>query len=367
MRILQVDSGREWRGGQNQVRLLCRGLAGRPDVENRLFTKRDSELARRVREQLLPVIPTSWGMSLSPLAYVGLRTAIGRYRPDIVHVHDSHSLTLALAIRRTLHVRVFGLTLSLARRVVFQDEPSTFALVAHRRVDFHVKSRSNWHRADRIIAVSEGVKRVLVQDGIDARDVAVVHDGIDPDEVRADAGRAPDLRARLGLPPDGPLAVNVAALVDHKDQRTLIHAAARARARAPALHWVIAGDGPLRGALQAEIASAGVGDIVHLVGYVDPVDALIREARVLVMSSKEEGLGSVVLHALALGTPVVATRAGGLPEVVSAECLVPVGDADALAARTLEALAHPPVVTLADRFTAKSMADSVLAQYHLLA
>ncbi|HZH41236.1 MAG TPA: glycosyltransferase [Gemmatimonadales bacterium] len=366
MRILQVDSGREWRGGQNQVRLLCHQLIGRPELENRLFTKKDGELARRARGDLVPTIQSPWTVGVSPTAFLCLGTAIRRYMPAIVHVHDSHSLTLALAVRRTLHWPFLG-GRGISGKLVLDEEPTDFAIIAHRRVDFHVKPKSNWTRADRVIAVSDGVKQVLVSDGVNPRDVAVIPDGIDPEEVRANANRDPAIRKRLGLPLDVPLAVNAAALVDHKDHETLIRAAARARARVPQLHWVIAGEGPLRGALQREIANLGVGDIVHLVGYVEPVDALIREASVFVMSSKEEGMGSVVLQALALSKPVVATAAGGLPEIVPPEWLVPVGDAETLAAKTLQALEHPTPIPLAARFTAKAMAEATLAQYRTLA
>src|SRR5206468_3678158 len=81
-------------------------------------------------------------------------------------------------------------------------------------------------------------------------------------------------------------------------------------------------------------------------------DALIAEADVFVMSSKEEGLGSVVLHARALGKPVVATAGGGLSEIVPARWLVPVGDADALARGGIEALDPPVPVPLPPQFTA---------------
>ena len=85
------------------------------------------------------------------------------------------------------------------------------------------------------------------------------------------------------------------------------------------------------------------------------------------MSSKEEGMGSVVLHALALEKPVVATAAGGLPEVVPAEWLVPVGDAAALGARVIQALQHVSRVPFPERFTARAMAESILALYRSLA
>jgi glycosyltransferase involved in cell wall biosynthesis len=106
---------------------------------------------------------------------------------------------------------------------------------------------------------------------------------------------------------------------------------------------------------------------VHLLGYMDAADALIREGDVFVMSSKEEGMGSVVLHALALGKPVVATAAGGLPEVVPAQWLVPVGDAAALTRKVVQALDDPSPVPFPPQCTAHAMARAVLACYHRLA
>jgi glycosyltransferase involved in cell wall biosynthesis len=173
------------------------------------------------------------------------------------------------------------------------------------------------------------------------------------------------VRSRLGLAA-APLAVNVAALVDHKDQRTLVRAAAAAHAWRPDLHWVIAGDGPNRRALEAESRRLGVDDRVHFVGYVAEADALIGEANVFVLSSREEGLGSVLLHALALGTPVVATAAGGIPEVVPRDALVPVGDAEALARAVVGALERPVRAPFPPQCSAAAMARGVVEVYRTL-
>jgi glycosyltransferase involved in cell wall biosynthesis len=126
---------------------------------------------------------------------------------------------------------------------------------------------------------------------------------------------------------------------------------------------VIAGEGPQRAALVQAINELGVGSVVHLVGYIEVADALIKEAAVLVMSSREEGLGSVVLHALSLGTPVVATRAGGLPEVVPEPWLVDVGDARALGARVVTAITQRPQVPLPHRHTLGALVTDVVATY----
>ncbi len=232
--------------------------------------------------------------------------------------------------------------------------------------DFHVGRFGAWRRPDRIIAVSEAVKRILIGDGIGADAITVVRDGIDVEEIQKAATPALDIRSQLRIPAGAPLAVHAAALVDHKDQRTLVRAARYAHELEPALHWIIAGEGPLRASLSDQIARLELRDRVHLVGYVDRVEALIAEASIFVMSSKTEGLGSVILNALALGRPIVATAAGGIPEILPADLLVPPGSADALARKVVDVLRRPAPLPFPPRFTARAMAQGVLDVYRTL-
>ena len=339
MRVLQVDSGREWRGGQNQVRLLCRELNGMADLTQVLATRQTGELAKRAAAAGITVEGTAWEIGLDPRAWWHLRRTIASFKPDVIHAHDSHALNLAATVAG--------------------ERP----LVATRRVDFHIGRFGSWRRSDRVIAISEAVKRVLVDDGIAPDAIDVVYDGIDPEEVRDAADPPLDIRAQLRIPAGAPLAVNAAALVDHKDHRTLIRAAQYARDREPNLHWIIAGEGRLRTALAAEIERMDLADRVHLVGYVERIDALIAEATVFVLTSKEEGLGSVILNALALGRPVIATAGGGIPEILPADALVPVGGADALAHKVVETVRAPTPTSLPPQFSARAMAEGVLAVY----
>jgi len=347
LRVLLVDSGREWRGGQAQVHLLARELSRTPGVDLRLVTNGAGELARRARDDQVSVRGVAWGLALDPRALWSLDREVRRFRPAILHVHDSHALSLATWAR------------------AWASQAGTH-IVATRRVDFHLRRGTQWRRAARVIAVSDAVARVLRADGVPAARLVVVRDGIDVDGVRRAAMTPLNVRAHLGLPPGTPLAVNVAALVPHKDHQTLIAAAALAADRRPDLHWVVAGEGPLRPLLEDAIAGAGLAGRVHLLGYVPAADALIREGDVFVMSSREEGLGSVVLNARALGKPVVATRAGGLPEIAPADGLVPVGDAGALAQAVERALERPEPTALPLEFTAAAMARGVLAVYRSL-
>jgi glycosyltransferase involved in cell wall biosynthesis len=150
-------------------------------------------------------------------------------------------------------------------------------------------------------------------------------------------------RARLGLAPAVPLLVNVAALTPEKGHDVLLDAAARLRAAVPAAAWLVAGDGPRRGELAARTRAAGLDGTVRWLGHVDDVAGLLAEADVVVSASTAEGLGSTLLDALALGRPIVAAAAGGVPEVLAGDAglLVPPGDAPALAAAVARVLADP--------------------------
>ena len=350
-RIVHVASGREWRGGQNQVRLLARALLPNPDIRQIVVTGRNGELARRLRVTGVPIEDCGWSAALDPRALLAtLRAARGG---AILHAHDGHALTIALAAARL-------------RRL---------ALVVTRRVDFHLRRPAPWLRAARVIAISDAVRRVLLEDGLRPERIAVVRSGIDPEEVRA----APTYRLReaLGLEPGTPVAVNVAALVGHKDQATLLRAAALLRDEAPALHWVLAGEGPLRGALEDQVRHSGLGDRVHLLGQVSNPLGIIREADVFVMSSREEGLGTSILDAMALDVPVVATSAGGIPEILDggAGRMVAIADAAALAREVALVIGRPglagELLETARRrlasFTDVRMAEAMAAVYRSVA
>jgi glycosyltransferase involved in cell wall biosynthesis len=348
VRVVQIDAGREWRGGQNQVRLLTRALAGRPGIDVRLVTSAAGPLAARARAEGLPLIPVPWTIGLDPRALWGLVREVRRWRPDVLHAHDSHALALALV----------------ARRVARRPRPK---VLAYRLVDFPIRPGSNWFRADHVAAVSDAVRAVLVAAGLPPDRITTVPPGVDAEELHAAAAPPFGIRERLGLAPGTPLATNVGALVGQKDQLTLIRAAHLARSVRPDLHWTIAGEGERRGLLEAEATRLGVADQLHLLGHVERVPALIGESDVVVLSSVGEGLPNVILEALALGTPVVATRVGGIPEVLPAACLVPPRDPDALARAVTGALAAPPSVPLPERYTAAALGRAFEALYGALA
>ncbi len=281
-RLVHVDTERGWRGGQVQLEVFLRRTGDA--FEHHLVVPLGSPWLDRtppgVELHRLPL----WGRRVGRR---DLRDRLHSLAPQAVGVHTAHALAL-------------------------MEGP--WPQVVHRRVDF---LPSRWalrrlRRAARVLAVSGAVAELLRVRGVER--VRVVHDGVDHDVPAA----ATPARPRL---------LSVGALVPHKDHATLL----RAMVHVP-VPLDIAGDGPLRPRLQRRIRCLGLEERVRLLGSVDDVPLRLMEASALVHPSKEEGLGQVVLEAMARRVPVVASRAGGLPEAVGADGLmVPVRDPVALA------------------------------------
>jgi glycosyltransferase involved in cell wall biosynthesis len=285
---------------------------------------REGELFRRASEgpDLVPLAPvneidlaTAWKLS----------KIIRQWQPQIVHAHDPHAVSMT------------SLALSFGAP---DPRPKT---IASRRVDFHLQSHafSQWkyRQMDVFIAASEAIKRILIQDGIAADRIAVVHDGIDVEKI---AHRpAADLHAEYWLPHGVPVIVNVGALVGHKGQRHLIDAMPLVLRDVPDAHLIIFGEGELRAPLEKQIKHLNLAKRVLLPGFREDVLSLMKTADLFVMSSVTEGLGSAVLDAMAMGHAVVGTTAGGIPEAVvpnETGLLVEPGDHKGLAAAVVRLL-----------------------------
>lgn len=167
----------------------------------------------------------------------------------------------------------------------------------------------------RIICVSEAIRRdVVCDDPAAARLTETVHNGVD----RALVSAVPDrmkVRRELGLG-DGPLLVIVARLTPPKGHGDLIEALALLRVGWPHLCCVCVGDGELRELLEAQAAARGLSATCRFVGSRDDVQDFYAAADVVVLPSHSEGFPFVVLEALAMGKPVIATSVNGVPEVV---------------------------------------------------
>jgi glycosyltransferase involved in cell wall biosynthesis len=167
-------------------------------------------------------------------------------------------------------------------------------------------------RADAVIAVAETLKDALVGLGAPAEKIAVLRNGVDLDRFRPLDRQA--IRARLGL--DGPVIASVGSLIERKGHDVVL----KALGLLPAATLLIAGDGPLRGALERLALSLGLERRVRFLGAVAHADLaeVYNAADLLALASSREGWPNVLLEAMACGTPAVASDAGGCGEVIAA-------------------------------------------------
>ena len=358
---LHIDTARTWRGGQNQVlvTVMCLRALGHRAV---LVAHPTGELRRRAREGL-DFIPLAPRIEMDLAAAWRLSRVLRALRPDIVHAHDPHGVAMA------------ALALSMS------TQPKKPRLVASRRVDFHLGrnalSRWKYRQVDCFIAASDAIRDILLRDGIPRRRAVTVHEGIDLAHV--EAAPPAEIHKELWLPHHAPVVGNVAALVPHKGQRYLVDAAAEVVKRQPDARFVIAGEGELRASLEQQIKHHRLEKHVLLAGFRTDVLSLHKAFDVFVMSSITEGLGTSLLDAMASGKPIVATRAGGIPEVVAdgrTGLLVPPRDPSAMADAIVRLLADPELrakmgaaglARVRERFSAEAMVRNTLRVYERVA
>ncbi|HVV65537.1 MAG TPA: glycosyltransferase family 4 protein [Rhizomicrobium sp.] len=225
------------------------------------------------------------------------------------------------------------------------------------------------HLADSIVAVSKAVAAPLMADGVEPTRVAVIPNGFDRATLLA--GDCSELRPALGIPSDAVVGAIVGSLIRRKGHDILIAAMARKRFSRP-FHLLIVGEGPEKDALQ----KASLGFTAHFLGRSDEVGALLRDAAdFLVLPSRQEAFGRVIIEAALAGKPAIGSNVDGVPEAIVDEVtgiLVPPDSPDALAAamerlisdeRLRRRLGAAAQARAEREFSIDSCADAMLARY----
>lgn len=153
--------------------------------------------------------------------------------------------------------------------------------------------------------------------GVHAAQLSCIPNGVDTDRFAPDAaGRAGALRQRFGIAGETPLVGYVGRFSPEKGPEVFLRAALLLATLAPEARCVMVGDGPMAGEIEAAVARFGLQERVHLAGTCRDMPAVYREFDVLVSSSHSEAMPLAVMEAMASGVPVVATKAGGVPDLV---------------------------------------------------
>ncbi|MDD5259918.1 MAG: glycosyltransferase family 4 protein [bacterium] len=321
--IMHLDSALSWRGGQQQVLNLVQGLQQR-NIISFIACPPKSILFNEALSRVISVFPLHIFGEWDILAVRRLRQMIRNLKVNILHCHDSHAHTIG-----------FLATLGM----------DNCKLIVTRRVDFSIGNNlinkfKYKNSVDRFIAVSNGVKKVLELGGIDRARITVVHDGIEINNFLC-RDKATNLYREFGLDPAKPVIGNIAALAPHKDQRTLLQAAKIVLEQIPEAQFLVVGTGALEEELKQLAADLEIQERVKFTGFRSDVPQILTILNIFAVSSHLEGLGSSTLEAMAAGLPIVATRTGGIPEIVENSIngiLVPPRDSAALAKGIIELL-----------------------------
>jgi glycosyltransferase involved in cell wall biosynthesis len=280
------------------------------------------EFAGRLVDAGVPVEGVRLKRDADPFAFSRVLGVVHRTQPAILHTH-------------LVHADAYGLPAGkLARVPVLASTKHGFNAFRERRA-FAIGDRALGTLVDLHIAISAGLARYLADtEGFHAATFEVVHYGIA-------AGPEPP------PPPPGSGLLCVGRLIPIKGHETLLDAFAAAKVQDLTLD--IAGDGPLRGALEERAARLGISEAVRFHGFVPDVARLYENASVVVVPSLGEGFGMVALEAAERGRAVIASSVGGLPEIVDdghTGALVPPGDSAALAGAIVTLASHLRCVIL---------------------
>jgi glycosyltransferase involved in cell wall biosynthesis len=295
---------------------------------------------------------------------------VRRWRPQIVHTHLAKAGALGRAVAQARRVPV---TVHTFHGHVLQEY---FGRLTNRA--FAAAERALARRTDALVAVSPQVRDDLLEMGIGTpKQWHVVPVGVDLEPLLQQKPDKRDAREALGLPLDGPIVGCVGRLVKIKDHDTLFAAAARLRQQRPDVTFVLAGDGELRDDLKAK-AKQVLGDRCVFLGWVHNLPTLYAAFDVVALTSKLEGTPVSLIEAAAAGKPVVATRVGGVREVVrDGETGLLVSPADPVAvAMSLHTLLDDPEGArrmgeegtrwVTGRFSSRRLADDVTGLYREL-
>ena len=295
MHILHIETGRHLYGGALQVLFLLRGLA-ETGCRNSLACPSGSAIASAAGScSQLHAVPVRG--DLDPTFMLRLRGIITAGRPDLVHVHSRRGADLWGGLAAWSR----GVPALITRRV---DNPET-PLVA----------RMKYRLYHRIITISEAIRQVLLSEGVPAEKITRVPSAVDHRRYATPCDREWFLK-EFGLQPTDRTIGMIAQFIPRKGHRFLIAAAPDILARCPEARFLLFGKGPLQEDIRNMCDRNRIVDKVIFAGFRNDLERILPCLDVVVHPAVMEGLGVSLLQTAAAGVPIVATHAGGIPEVV---------------------------------------------------
>lgn len=297
--VFHIDPEKSWRGGQQQAAYLHEGLVAR-GIPSWVICRPGSPFETYLRARDLPCLPIAMRNEGDFWAGRQIARAAGMRGVSILHLHSAHALAIGLwASLFNKELRLVGV-----RRVAMPIRKNRLS-----------RYKYTTPRMTRLVAVSEAIRQVMIADGIAPERIATIHSGVDL-QRRLRERPGDGFRRSVGLPEDHLVIGMVAALTVEKGYPTLLEAAAKVLRDHDKVTFCALGEGADREALLQRADALGLGDRFRFMGFRRDVGAFLHLFDVFAMASHLEGLGTSILDAQSVGLPVLASRVGGIPEIV---------------------------------------------------
>ncbi|CAN5920102.1 glycosyltransferase family 4 protein [soil metagenome] len=297
MKILHIESGRHLYGGALQVVMLIEGLTRR-GVECHLACPVGSAIAEAARPHAAAVHETVMRGDVDVATLFRLRQLIRKVRPDVVHLHSRFGTDIWGA----LAARLEGVAVVHSRRVD-NSEPRLWVNIKYRLYD-------------KVVAISNGIREVLLSEGLPPTQVICVHSSVDTQTYRAGRGDMAWFRDEFELQDGDVTVAMVAQFIVRKGHRTLLDALPAVLAAHPRTRVIFFGQGPQEAAMRQLVQERQLGAQVQFAGFRNDMARVLPCLDVVAHPAMTEGLGVALLQAAACGVPIVASRTGGIPEIV---------------------------------------------------
>ncbi|NJD08344.1 MAG: glycosyltransferase family 4 protein [Methylococcaceae bacterium] len=323
MKVLHVELGRHLYGGARQVAYLLNGLARYPD-QHLLVCAADGAIAQAIDHPRVQIQPLAFSGDADLGFLRRLRRLIRQERPHLVHVHSRRGDLLA-----ALAARLENCPAIHSRRV---DNPPRWL---DRTVKFPLFAK--------IITISEGIRQVLLKAGVPEPKLSCIPSAVDTDRFHPGADRD-FVDTEFNLRSGHPILAMIAQLIPRKGHRILFDALPGVLARHPDIQLLVFGQGPLLPSLREAVASAGWADRVRFAGFRSDLERILPAVDLVIHPALMEGLGVSLLESAACGVAMVASRVGGIPEIVRDSVngyLVEPGDGKGLACAIVKLLDDP--------------------------
>lgn len=338
MRVAHIIKVVRAAGAERHLLTLLSGLRGQDiDAHLILLVEPANDMQSYVDEAQALAIPVERILiqrHFDPALLGRLRSRLRALQPDVVHTHLLHADLYGIPAARWAGVPIV---------VSSRHNDNHF----RRRFPIKQVNQLLWRMADAGIGISDAIARFSIEvEGAPVEKIHRIYYGLQAAKPLDRGSAQAALTAEIGLPNDSVLIGMVCRLIEQKGVSDGLRAFARAAQQYPNAYLLIAGEGPLRMALESEAAALGIKNRVHFLGWRSNIPALMAALDIFLMPSLWEGFGLVLLEAMAQAVPVIATRVSAIPEIVINDetgLLVPARDVDALASALENLLADKPL------------------------